>query len=45
MTPPGVANPRCLAWVHGGVQVKNVLCAVVPLLLFVVTMPSPLELT
>jgi len=41
MTPPGVENPVNLAWVNGGVQVRNVLRSVLPMLLVVFAMPSP----
>jgi hypothetical protein len=41
MTPPGVETPVNLAWVDGGVQVRNVLRSVLPMFLVVLAMPSP----
>jgi hypothetical protein len=41
MTPPGVETPLNLAWISGGVQVKNVLRSVLPMLLVVLAMPLP----
>jgi hypothetical protein len=41
MTPPGVETPVNLAWVSGGVQVRNVLRSFLPMLLVVLAMPSP----
>jgi len=41
MKPPGVETPVNLAWVDGGVQVRNVLRSVLPMFLVVLAMPSP----
>ena len=41
MKPPGVETPVNLAWVDGGVQVRNVSRSVLRMLLVVLAMPSP----
>ena len=41
MKPPGVETPVNLAWVDGGVQVRDVLRSVLPMFLVVLAMPSP----